>query len=227
VNHVNYILLDAARMEAAISKAKELNPKHESLYREKGDAYLADVGPFLFQSNHYKEFKTFYTEEGWGNSWGVLLKTNEPFPTIHTHFRKFLLVKTEDGEELYFRFYDPRVLRIFLPTCDTAQLKEFFGPIQSFYCEDEDPAFVLVFELNKSFELQTQQIPLAAFIEGYLNQEEKEEAKTATGRFFLDEEEVSSEKKTKENIFEKKPPEDKPSDKPNKSGGLFDMLFKK
>ena len=49
MNHVNYLLLNAARMEAGIAQAKELNPKHESLYREKGVAYLADVGLFLFQ----------------------------------------------------------------------------------------------------------------------------------------------------------------------------------
>jgi len=220
--YVNYLLLDAARMEAAIAQAKELNPKHESLYREKGDTYLADVGPFLFQSNHFKEFKTFFTEEGWGNSWGVLLKTNEPFATIHTHFRKFLLVKTEDEEELYFRFYDPRVLRIFLPTCDTGQLKEFFGPVQSFYCEDEDPAFVLVFELNNKYELLTRQIPSDAFINDYLNQEEKEEEIKLKSRFLIDEDESVDEKRNIENspIVESKTP-----DKPNKAG-FFDLLFK-
>jgi hypothetical protein len=209
-------------MEAAIAQAKELNPKHESLYREKGVADLADVGPYLFQTNHFKEFKTLFTEEGWGNSWGVMLKTNEAFATVHTHFRKFLLVKTEDGEELYFRFYDPRVLRIFLPTCDTGQIKEFFGPVQSFYCEDEDPAFVLVFELNSKYELLTQQIPSEAFINDYLNQEEKEEEKKVKSRFLIDEDESVDKKTNIENIPIE---ETKPQDKPNKTG-FFDLLFK-
>jgi hypothetical protein len=159
LNYINYLLLDGAIMESSIAQVKELNPKHESLYREKGDAYLANVGPYLFLSNHFKEFKAFFTEKGWGNSWGVMLKTNEPFPTIHTHFRKFLMVKTEDGEELYFRFYDPRVLRIFLPTCDASQLKEFFGPVEHFICEDEDPAFGLIFSLRNG-QLETQRVPV-------------------------------------------------------------------
>ncbi len=210
-------------MESAIAQAKELNPKHESLYREKGDAILADVGPFLFQSNHFREFKTFFTEEGWGNSWGVLLKTNEAFAIIHTHFSKFLLVKTEDGEELYFRFYDPRVLRIFLPTCDNGQLKEFFGPVQSFYCEDEDPAFLLVFELNKDFELQIQRIQSAEFIEGYLNQVEKEDVKKIKSHFLIEDEESIT---PKNNIENSAVVENNTSNEPNKKG-FFDLLFKK
>jgi hypothetical protein len=55
-------------------------------------------------------------------------------------------VKTEQGKMLYFRFYDPRVLRIFLPTCDAMQLRELFGDaIDSFILEDEDPAFAIRF----------------------------------------------------------------------------------
>ena len=56
-----------------------------------------------------------------------------------------MLVKTEDGEELYFRFYDPRVLRIFLPTCDESQIRELFGPIEYFLMEDEDPEHAIRF----------------------------------------------------------------------------------
>jgi len=58
------------------------------------------------------------------------------------------MVKTEDGEQLYFRFYDPRVLRVFLPTCDERQLRDFFGPIDYFLCESEEPASGLVFSLR-------------------------------------------------------------------------------
>ncbi len=46
---------------------------------------------------------------------------------------------------MYFRFYDPRVLRIFLPTCDRSQILEFFGPVKIFICEDEDPEHILLF----------------------------------------------------------------------------------
>jgi hypothetical protein len=58
--------------------------------------------------------------------------------------RRFLIVKTENGQRLLFRFYDLRVLRTFLPTCDSGQRKEFFGPIQSFVAESEDADSVVL-----------------------------------------------------------------------------------
>jgi hypothetical protein len=78
-----------------------------------------------------------------------MLKSSLPIFELHKHFRKFLLVSTEEGKQLYFRFYDPRVLRIFLPTCNPAQLVEFFGKgIDYIIVEDEDPAFALRFRVE-------------------------------------------------------------------------------
>ena len=76
---------------------------------------------------------------------------------------------------MYFRFYDPRVLRIFLPTCDAAQLKEFFGPVAHFICEDEDPAFGLVFSLEQG-KLKTEKVPVKELFPQMM--EEKEQAET-------------------------------------------------
>ncbi len=141
MSYTNYILLDAARMEAAIEKAQELNPRFDSLYRGRSEEDLSAVAPFLFAYQPQSEFANWFMENGWGNSWGVLMKTHVPQVELHRHFRKFLIIGTEDKQELYFRFYDPRVLRIFLPTCNKEQLKEFFGPIDYFVIEDENPAF--------------------------------------------------------------------------------------
>ncbi len=70
------------------------------------------------------------------------------FGDLHRHFRHFLIVKDESGRKLYFRFYDPRVLRVFLPTCTKTQLREFFGPVEVFVLEDENPTNALVFSLE-------------------------------------------------------------------------------
>jgi len=142
-----FILLDAARLEDEMDTAKSLNPFFDLLYRGQSEETLASVAPYIFQNKQGSEFDRWYFEKGWGGSWCVLLYSQEDMKALHKHFRRFLMVKTEDGEELYFRFYDPRVLRIFLPTCDKDQLKEFFGLVDYFICEDEDPGFGLVFSL--------------------------------------------------------------------------------
>jgi hypothetical protein len=61
--------------------------------------------------------------------------------------RHFLIVHTSDGKAYYFRYYDPRVLRPYLPTCTAGELTEFFGPIQTWIAEGEDPGALLRFNL--------------------------------------------------------------------------------
>lgn len=146
----NYIILDAARAEQNMFEARKLNKKFVSLYRGEAEEDLSDVAPYLFTFENGSPFANWFLENGWGNSWGILVKSDFSFEELRSHFRRFLLVKTDDGAELYFRFYDPRVLRIFLPTCDKEQLQEFFGPIESFICEDENPDYALIFSLRNS-----------------------------------------------------------------------------
>lgn len=153
-----HLLLDAARMDAAMDTAKELNEEHRSLYRTKkgADEVLAVVAPFIFSYPYSQAFSDF-VQSGWGDSWGIFIESDAVFEDLHKHFRRFLTVKTEDGEELYFRFYDPRVLRIFLPTCDRYQLEEFFGPVNRFIMEAEDPSRAAIFSFRKS-QLVTEQV---------------------------------------------------------------------
>lgn len=146
LQRATFILLDAARMGVHLHEAKVRNRTSDCLYRGESESTLAGVGPHIFQFAYPTPFSTWCLKMGWGDSWGILLKSSWPLTELHKHFRKFLLVKTEDGQELYFRFYDPRVLRIFLPTCDAAQIREFFGgAVDYFIVEDEDPEFALQF----------------------------------------------------------------------------------
>jgi len=57
---------------------------------------------------------------------------------LRLHFKKLLWVRDEDGRELYFRFYDPRVLAIYLPTCTPEEKRLFFGPIHALHCVGEE-----------------------------------------------------------------------------------------
>jgi hypothetical protein len=148
-NTPRYILLDSARMGFEIMTAKELNPKFDSLYRGRKEEPLAAVAPFLFPFQK-SEFIDWFLQKGWGDSWGILALSKKDLKSIFKHFRQFLMVKTEGGEEFYFRFYDPRVLRVFLPTCDRHQLSEFFGPVDYFICEDEDPSTGTVFSFDRN-----------------------------------------------------------------------------
>jgi hypothetical protein len=79
---------------------------------------------------------------------------------MRRHFRSFLTVYDPDGKPLLFRYYDPRVLRVYLPTCDARELETVFGPVVAYLLEGEDPGDLLRFELS-SGALQRRTQPLA------------------------------------------------------------------
>lgn len=143
-----HTLLDAARMGSAMATAKELNAGFRSLYKGRSEEQLADFAPYLFMISNNNSFSRWLTAEGWGHSWGIYLESLANPADVYRHFRKYLLVQNEQGKEYYFRFYDPRVMRSFLPTCNPQQLVDFFGPVTYFLLEDEDPAYALRFSLQ-------------------------------------------------------------------------------
>lgn len=152
--YIKYCLLDAAQMQEAFSKLYEPPVGAISLYKGRSEEEFAEIAPYLVRCESGSEFSVWLFENGWGKSWGVFIDSKATMEELHKHFRKFLLVQTEEGEELYFRFYDPRVLRIFLPTCSRDQLLEFFGPVQKYICEGEDPNEALLFSLSNGLLVQ-------------------------------------------------------------------------
>jgi len=58
---------------------------------------------------------------------------------LQEHFRRYLQVQDSEGKKLFFRFYDPRVLRVYLPSCTRKELFTFFGPVRRFILDGEGP----------------------------------------------------------------------------------------
>lgn len=194
---LQYLLLDGAILEQQLNQAKGLNENHRSLYRGETDPEIEAVGPFLFVYPHSEAFRAWYCENGLNDHWGILVDAPSSFDEIYAHFRRFLMVKTEDGQQLYFRFYDPRVLRIFLPTCDSGQLRELFGPVHSFACSIPESHNTLQFSL-RNFSLFTATMATAQLFpiaEPYKEDDEshnasdnpsvfQHEAQSAKGKFY-------------------------------------------
>ncbi len=161
-------IIDAARIFGEMDTAQKLQSNFLSLFMGQSEELLSSVAPYLFPFQINTEFGSWLLEKGWGHSWGMFIQTTSSLEELRKHFRKFLMVRTEDGKELYFRFYDPRVLRIFMPTCDEQQLKEFFGPVTYYAMEDEDPSFALIFRYDKG-RLEKERIPRTEFLKGLNN----------------------------------------------------------
>jgi Domain of unknown function (DUF4123) len=133
-----YAILDAARDDRILELLRDSGEHYQSLYEGQQGEDLANFAPYLVELPNGCPLLRALIKEGWGKSWSIYFTSPKSFQEIRKHFRHFLFVQTDDGKELYFRFYDPRVLRVFLPTCITDESSQFFGPIQTFLIEDED-----------------------------------------------------------------------------------------
>jgi hypothetical protein len=69
------------------------------------------------------------------------------------------MVYSPEAKPMYFRYYDPRVLRMYLPTCNAQELQTVFGPVTSYVVEDESPDALLRLSASQGT-LQVQKMAL-------------------------------------------------------------------
>ncbi|MCB1035638.1 MAG: DUF4123 domain-containing protein [Acidobacteria bacterium] len=130
-----YALLDGARDPRIVPMLRRSGLFHRCLYAGKLPEDFLLASPHLVLLSATAPFTRELLEQGWGRSWGIFLRSVAGLDALQTHFRKFLQVQDEEGRSFFFRFFDPRVLSAFLPTCTPHQLEEFFGPVSRFLVE--------------------------------------------------------------------------------------------
>ncbi|MDD5763425.1 MAG: DUF4123 domain-containing protein [bacterium] len=142
-----YALLDAARDESIYPKIVDSGVESTCLYRGEKARTLAWVAPYLVELHPEDPFTEWLLENGWGKCWGVFVGSAATLSELKRHFRAFLMVYDEGNNPLYFRYYDPRVLRVYLPTCNAEELAIVFGPVNSYVLEDDDGTALLDFSV--------------------------------------------------------------------------------
>lgn len=133
-----YAVLDAARDDRILELLRESVEPHQSLYEGQAGEPLDDVAPYLAgPMGPASKLLERLALEGWGKRWGIFCTSAEPFHEVRRHWRRFLMVELEEGgSRVYFRFYDPGVLRDFLPICTDRQLLELTASIDGLFFED-------------------------------------------------------------------------------------------
>lgn len=154
-----YAVLDGARNEGIYSAVLASGCEFECLYRGELEPNLAEAAPYLLKLRKDHPFTYWLVGKGWSDSWGIFIRSTASLKDVRQHLRKFLMVYDPDTKPLYFRYYDPRVLRVYLPTCNAQELATVFGPVQSYLLENDGPNDLLQFS-NAAGALQTQRIPL-------------------------------------------------------------------
>lgn len=127
-----------------VHEAEEYQQTPRSLFQGEAAQAMAQVAPYLVALDPASAYLESWVE-WWGNNAGVLLTTAVDEPTLFQHLRSVFVVQDETGQEHFFRYYDPRVLRVFLPTCSPGEKTEFFGPVSCYFVEGTDPESLLTF----------------------------------------------------------------------------------
>jgi hypothetical protein len=139
-----FAVLDAARDTRIPTFLQSQSGQFRSLFEgEKAQEY-ARVAPYLLL------LSTAACEQliplSWHLSWGIYIHSPMTAEEVQHHLRNFLIAETPDEKRVLFRFYDPRVLRVYLSTCNPQEVASFFGNNYSFVMEDKLPGRWVCFE---------------------------------------------------------------------------------
>lgn len=133
-----YLLTDPARDPRIASQLAAPGGRAVCLYGVDLPAELVAVSPHLVRLSTHERLGELLATQGRGLAWGLLLASAAPLDTVAEHLATLNRVTLPDGRVVLFRYYDPRVLRRFLPTCNADELARVFGPIDAFLIEQAD-----------------------------------------------------------------------------------------
>lgn len=150
-----YALLDGASVPKLLDRLYAApRPQFECLFTGDLAPDMAEVAPYLVALERDSEFAQWVMGQGWGHHWGLYAVSQADLRKLWFHLRQLITVYSPEHRPMLFRYYDPRVLRVFLPTCSKEQVLEMYGPVDRFVTEADAPTTALTFT-HVGGELQT------------------------------------------------------------------------
>lgn len=149
-----WAILDGARDRRIYGYLLDSYLNYSCLYAGALSPDLELAAPYLVQLECEERYTQRLMKLAWGHSWGVFLRCDARMERLRRHLRSFLRVQDQRGRRMVFRYYDPRVLRVYLPTCTASELGTVYGPVERFWTEGEDPREMLEFRFDRKALIQ-------------------------------------------------------------------------
>ena len=150
-----FALLDGARNAKVFGTVDASRQDKTCLFSATSRWYPTDlkwevigIAPYLLELDPDDKFTSGLLRNAWDDNWGIFLRAASSIDKLRRHLRQFLNIYTDAGKLLMFRYYDPRVLRVYLPTCNGEELRAFFGPVSAFLLPARDPDTAIRFSLS-------------------------------------------------------------------------------
>ena len=143
-----YAILDGASIPELRTKFYEMDPPYYCLFRGELEPDMASVAPYLVSLLPGTPFTDWVLKESFGKHWGIFLQSKYSIKEMRGHLRGNITVFNEEGNPMIFRYYDPRVITKYLPTCTGEELNEFFGVVDMFYAELPDNSSLMSYKVE-------------------------------------------------------------------------------
>ena len=143
-----YTVLDGASFSNLASELNHHKAEYACLYRGELEADIALVAPYLVSLPPEANITHWVLKQIGRNNPGIFIHTRVPVYELRKHLRTFLMIKDQNNQQVYFRYYDPRVLRSYIPSCNAEEKKTLFGPVNHYFAEDKEGKLLLTFSLN-------------------------------------------------------------------------------
>jgi len=100
---------------------------------------LAATLPYLVRLDPAEPLLSLWRTAGAGRGWGVMIQADLAIDALRLRLKRFLNARLPDGSVVWFRFYDPLVLRTILHASTPAELAPWFRGVVRFLVEGERP----------------------------------------------------------------------------------------
>lgn len=130
----HYLLLDGAQIDELMPTLYLLEPEPEFYQLYDGTRYseLAEAGPVLVATRESSAL-SYHFKQYWSGTAGVSLEARVPADDLIQHLRSMVHVSVSGGAVVLFRFYDPRILALWLVDMSEPRLSEVLGPVDRFH----------------------------------------------------------------------------------------------
>lgn len=125
-----YLLLDGAQIDNLMMQIYQLDesPECHALYLGTRYQALSDVGPVLARLVPGSRLEQHFVEH-WQTTAGIWLESDVSESELVEHLRSLVHADLSSGVTVLLRYYDPRILRQWLPELTSDQRDQVMGPI--------------------------------------------------------------------------------------------------
>ncbi|WP_447893625.1 DUF4123 domain-containing protein [Vreelandella sp. GE22] len=154
-----HLILDTAQPELREQwyRRSAYSSEAELLYVDTPFGHLTEVSPIVAPTSAADPFLQWVSTRRPHLRWGILLESKESSHALVRHFRHWLTIYNDHGDEVLWRFYDPEVLPFFLDAFSDQERQEWFGPCTAVHCRT--PKETLRREPEKAHDVSLPSLP--------------------------------------------------------------------